>query len=190
MVLDVNKTYQADLIKAFCLYHSHPYEVPEDEERPSVYRGIPNTTLVESRKQIPADLDRWKQDRARRIPRYSYDAPGVATGPVDMVEARLAEILNTRPAPPQLDGRLARRNAIEPRHLATHHQHAGHRHGAIRANNARIQHAPTHLPNIGEVMDQGLLRAPLVGPPHDWATERSIRFADEMDWEANEERFS
>ncbi|KAL8884435.1 MAG: hypothetical protein Q9215_007518 [Flavoplaca cf. flavocitrina] len=190
MVLDVNTTYQADLVKAFCLYHSHPYEVPEDEERPSVFRGIPNITLVGSRKQMPADLDRWKQDRARRIPRYSYDAPGVATGPVDMVETRLAEILNTRPALPRLNGRLARRNAIESRYPATHHQHAGHRHGAIRADNARIHHAPTHLPNIGEVMDQGLLRAPSLGTQHDGAVERSIRFADEMDWEANEERFS
>ena len=164
--------------------------MPEDEKRPSVYQGIPNTTLVESRKQVPADLDRWKQDRARRIPRYSYDAPGVATGPVDMVEARLAEILNMRPALPRLNGRFAGRNAVERQHPATHHQHAGHRHGAIRANNARIHHTPAHLPNIGEVMDQGLLRAPLFGTQHYGAAERSIRSADEMDWEANEERYS
>lgn len=107
-----------------------------------------------------------------------------------MVEARLADILNTQPAPPQLNGRLAGRNAVERQHPATHHQHAGHRHGAIRANNARIHHAPTHLPNIGEVMNQGLSPPPLLGTQHDGAAERSIRFADEMDWEANEERSS
>ncbi|KAL8883701.1 MAG: hypothetical protein Q9192_007038 [Flavoplaca navasiana] len=189
MVLDVNTTYQADLVKAFCLYHSHPYEVPKDKGMSPVYQGIPDKTIVGSRKQMPAPQDRWKQDRARRIPRYSYDAPSVETGPVDMVEARLLDILNTRPAPPQLNGRLTGRNAVQRQHPATHHQHAGHRHGAIHANNARIHHAPTHLPIIGEVMDQRLLRAPLLGLQHDWAAERSIRFADEMDWEANEEWF-
>ena len=182
LVLDVNTPCQANLVRAFVRYHSLPYTTPGGRKRSPVNNENPRADPVGSSKKMPALFDGLKQDQARRIPRYSYDTPGSATEPIALDETRLADLLDTRRPLLQNHGRPfaagVGRISVEDQHLAAHHQQVGHRHGTIRAHNARIHHAPTQLPNIGEVMDQGLLPAPLFGTQHDGAAERSIRFGD------------
>lgn len=193
LVLDVNTPCQASLVRAFVRCHSLPYTTPESRKRSPVNKENPLPIPVGSREEMPNLSDRWKQDQARRIPRYSYDTPGSVIEPIALDETRLADILNTQRPLLQNHGRpfaagMGRISVVEDQHPTAHHQQVGHRHSTIRASNAHIHHAPTQLPNIGEVVDQGLLPTPLFGNQHDGGAERSIRFADDMDWEANEGR--
>ncbi|KAL8852767.1 MAG: hypothetical protein Q9221_002397 [Calogaya cf. arnoldii] len=148
-------------------------------------------------------LDRWLTDQARQIPRYSYDAPGVAAEPNALEETRPGNILNARRTLPRLPPDepfedVMERNTPNCPDPAPQQQ-AGHRNGTVRVRTARIHHAPTHLPGIGEVMNQGLVPTPpvartlrVVNPDivedETAYRQRLIRFADETDLEANEER--
>lgn len=206
LILDINTSYQANLVKAFVRLHGRPWTAPEDNKESPVNKEISNPTSGGSKKKPLNHVDRWMQDQARRIPRYSYDAPRAAAEPVPLDEARLMDILNARTNLPQLPENesfeaVLERNTTHHPYSATHDQQAGHRHGTIRVHTAQIHHAPVHLPGIGELIDQGLVPTPSVtGRLHvvnpDVVEEetvdrqQSIRFADEMDGDANDVRRS
>ncbi|KAL8750679.1 MAG: hypothetical protein Q9199_006914 [Rusavskia elegans] len=203
LILDINTSYQANLVKAFVRLHGRPWTAPEDNKESPVNKEISNPTSGGSKKKHLNHVDRWMQDQARRIPRYSYDTPRAAAEPVPLDEARLMDILNARTNLPQLpeNEAILERNTSHHPYSATHDQQAGHRHGTVQVHTAQIHHAPVHLPGIGEVIDQGLVPTPSVtGRLHvvnpDVVEEetvdrqQSIRFADEMDGDANDVRRS
>lgn len=204
LILDVNTDYQANLVKTFVRLHGRPWTALEDNKESPVTKEIPNPTSGGSKKKPLNHVDRWMQDQARRIPRYSYDAPRAAAEPVPLDEARLTNILNARRNLPRLPENesfeaVLEENDTDYPYPTTHHQHAGHRHGTIQVHTSQIHHAPVHLPGIGEVIDQGLVPTPLFSPrlhvvnpdiveEETVDRQRSIRFANEMDGDANDGR--
>ncbi|KAL8996474.1 MAG: hypothetical protein Q9169_004024 [Polycauliona sp. 2 TL-2023] len=205
LILDINSDYQANLVKAFVRLHSRPWSLPVDYNESPANKGIDPVAPGASRSKPTNSADRWMQDQARRIPRYSYDVPGAAAEPSSPNEQRLADMLNARrtlPSLPQNDGasgHLVEHNNNSYLDSTVYPQQADHRRGHVQAHSIRVHHPPAHFPGISEVIDQGLVPAPLrilrvVNPDivveEEPAVDRQpqIRFADEMDWEANQER--
>lgn len=197
--------------------HGRPWTAPEFQNELRLKTEPRNPSSGKRKSKSPNHADRWAQDQVRRIPRYSYDKPAAPAEPREpraLDETRLTSILNARGNPPprlpdhetSLEAVMERNTTIHYPYPATmtYHQQrdgSGHRHGTVRVRTPQIQQAPVHLPGIGEVMDQGIVNPPpvparrlrvvnpdVVGGEETVDPRRSIRFADEMDGEANLDR--
>ncbi|CAO1602608.1 hypothetical protein XANCAGTX0491_006212 [Xanthoria calcicola] len=210
LILDVNNDYEANLVKAFVRLHGRPWTAPEDKNELRLKTETRNPSSGKRKSKSPNHADRWAQDQVRRIPRYSYDKPAAPAEPRALDETRLTSILTARGDPPRLpdheslEAVMERNTTIHYPYPATiqhHRDGGGHRHGTVRVCTPQIHQAPVHLPGIGEVMDQGIVTtAPvparrlrvvnpdIVGEEETVDQHRSIRFADEMDGDANQDR--
>ncbi|KAL8650683.1 MAG: hypothetical protein Q9226_005039 [Calogaya cf. arnoldii] len=96
-VLDVNTNYEFKLVKAFIRHHGRPWSdvrppnaLPDAKTEGSAQPALgenflikngPDSASAENKKKSSNHIDRWMADQTRRIPRYSYDAPGAAAEP-------------------------------------------------------------------------------------------------------------